>query len=112
MADGLAVSIWQPGDRCREVPSLLAVDIDPERQRFSIHNYAEEGLVAPLTIDDWQTRTGHLLLFNAGLFRVDFSYLGLLYHNGAVGGRTATRDLAGPVCRRADGVVRQESAGA
>ncbi len=88
MADGLAVSIWQPGDRCREVPSLLAVDIDPERQRFSIHNYAEEGLVAPLTIDDWQTRTGHLLLFNAGLFRVDFSYLGLLYHNGrSVGGR-------------------------
>lgn len=88
LADGLAVSLWQPGDHCRDVPSLLAIDVDPERQRFSVHNYAEEGLASPPTIDDWQKRSGHHMLFNAGLFRVDFSYLGLLYKNGqSLGGR-------------------------
>ena len=88
LADGLAVSIWQPGDRCPEVPPLLAIDIDPDRQRFSVHYYAEEGLSSPLTIDDWRKRTGHAVLFNAGLFREDFSYLGLLFKNGrSLGGR-------------------------
>jgi uncharacterized protein YigE (DUF2233 family) len=82
IAGGLAVSVWRPGDRCEDVPPLLAIDIDPERQRFSVHFYAEEGLSYPPTIDDWQKRTGHDVLFNAGLFREDFSYLGLLFKGG------------------------------
>lgn len=82
LADGLALSIWQPGDRCPDVPPSLAVDVDPDRQRFSVHYYAEEGLSHPPTLKEWQKRTGHHLLFNAGLFRENFSYLGLLFKDG------------------------------
>lgn len=82
LSDGLAVSVWEPGDSCPEVPAMLATDIDPERVRFSVHYYAQEGLAQPLTIEEWQKRTGHHLLFNAGLFRENFAYLGLLYKDG------------------------------
>jgi uncharacterized protein YigE (DUF2233 family) len=61
---------------------MLATDIDPERIRFSVHYYAQEGLLLPPTIEEWQKRTGHHVLFNAGLFRENFTYLGLLYKDG------------------------------
>jgi uncharacterized protein YigE (DUF2233 family) len=39
-------------------------------------------------MDEWQKRTGHHVLFNAGLFRENFAYLGLLYKDGRpLGGR-------------------------
>ncbi|MCP9455444.1 MAG: hypothetical protein NNA18_04955 [Nitrospira sp.] len=88
LMDGLAVSVWTPGSSCPTVPDLLAIDIDPDQVRFSIHHYADEKLKAPITIDQWQKRTGHPVLFNAGLFRENFSYLGLLYKEGrSLGGR-------------------------
>lgn len=80
--DGLAVSVWQPRERCPDIGSLLVVDADPERYRFSIHYYAQEGLTYPLTIEEWQKRTRHEVLFNAGLFRENFAYLGLLFKEG------------------------------
>jgi uncharacterized protein YigE (DUF2233 family) len=61
---------------------MLATDLDPERTRFVVHYYAQEGLSQPLTIEEWQKRTNHDVLFNAGLFRENFSYLGLLYKDG------------------------------
>jgi uncharacterized protein YigE (DUF2233 family) len=61
---------------------MLAIDIDPERTRFSVHYYAEEKLSQPPTIEGWQKRTGHPVLFNAGLFKENFAYLGLLYKDG------------------------------
>lgn len=82
LSDGLAVSVWEPGEPCPAVPAMLATDIDPERTRFSVHYYAQEGLSQPPTIEEWQKRTGHHLLFNAGLFRENFTYLGLLYKDG------------------------------
>lgn len=82
LAEGLTVSVWKPGTTCAEVPPSLVTDIDPEHYRFSVHFYAQEGLAQPPTIEDWQKRTGHHLLFNAGLFRENFAYLGLLYKNG------------------------------
>ena len=82
LSDGLAVSVWEPGEPCPGVPAMLAADIDPERTRFSVHYYAQEGLSQPPTIEEWQKRTGHHLLFNAGLFRENFAYLGLLYKDG------------------------------
>jgi uncharacterized protein YigE (DUF2233 family) len=82
LAEGLAVSVWKPGPSCTDVPASLVTDIDPERYQFSVHFYAQEGLAQPPTITEWQQRTGHLLLFNAGLFRENFAYLGLLYKNG------------------------------
>lgn len=82
LSDGLAVAVWKPGEACPAVPAMLAADIDPERTRFSVHHYAQEGLPTPPTIEEWQKRTGHQILFNAGLFRENFAYLGLLYKDG------------------------------
>jgi uncharacterized protein YigE (DUF2233 family) len=82
LANGLAVSVWSPGKSCPSVPDLLAIDLDPERTRFSVHHYAQEHLSQPPTIEEWHKRTGHAVLFNAGLFRENFAYLGLLYKDG------------------------------
>lgn len=82
LANGLAVSVWSPGKSCPAVPALLAIDVDPERTRFAVHHYAQEHLSQPPTIEEWHKRTGHAVLFNAGLFRENFSYLGLLYKDG------------------------------
>jgi uncharacterized protein YigE (DUF2233 family) len=91
LSEGLAVSVWKPGESCPAVPPLLATDIDPERTRFSVHYYAQEGLSQPPTIEEWQKRTGHHVLFNAGLFRENFAYLGLLYKDGrSLGSRRHT----------------------
>lgn len=91
LADGVAVSVWNPGEPCPAVPSLLAIEIDPDLARFAIHHYAHENLAQPPTIEDWQKRTGHDVIFNAGLFRENFAYLGLLYKDGrSLGSRRHT----------------------
>jgi uncharacterized protein YigE (DUF2233 family) len=79
---GLAVSVWKPGARCPDVPPTLVTDIDPQRYRFSVHYFAQEGFSEPPTIEDWHKQTGHDVLFNAGLFTHAYAYLGLLYTNG------------------------------
>ncbi|MGQ0811469.1 MAG: phosphodiester glycosidase family protein [Nitrospiraceae bacterium] len=84
LEDGLALSLWQPSATCHDVPPLLMVRIDPERFRFSIHHFQDEGLSGPLMIQDWQRRTGAAVVFNAGLFREDYSYLGLLLKGGRI----------------------------
>jgi hypothetical protein len=88
LADGLAITLWTPPSSCQDIPSLIAVDIEPHRYRFSVHYFRDAGLDEPPDIQTWQTRTGHDLLFNAGLFRENFAYLGLLYGNGrSLGGK-------------------------
>lgn len=82
LSDGIRVSVWKAQDQCPIVPRMLVVDLDPERIRFSVHYYAQEGLSEPLRIDQWQKRTGHHVVFNGGLFRENFAYLGLLYKDG------------------------------
>ncbi|MEP6887470.1 MAG: phosphodiester glycosidase family protein [Nitrospirales bacterium] len=83
LAEGLSVAVWEPGRACDdEVPPLIAVRVDPERYRFVTYHYLDEKLPAPLTIKEWQRRTGAGLLFNAGLFRDDYSYMGLLVKDG------------------------------
>lgn len=83
LAEGLSVAVWEPGRTCDdEVPPLIAVRVDPERYRFVTYHYLDEKLPAPLTIKEWQRRTGAGLLFNAGLFRDDYSYMGLLLKDG------------------------------
>lgn len=83
LAEGLSVAVWEPGRACDDaVPPLIAVRVDPERYRFVTYHYLDEKLPAPLTIKEWQRRTGADLLFNAGLFRDDYSYMGLLLKDG------------------------------
>lgn len=88
LSAGVRVSVWRADGQCPIVPRMLVVDLDPERTAFSIHYYAQEGLSGPLRIEEWQKRTGHHVVFNAGLFRENFAYLGLLYKDGrSVGSR-------------------------
>ena len=87
-AEGLAIGIWNPLTMCSDVPPLLVSEIDPVRYRISVHYFRNEPLSEPPDINEWQRRTGHDLLFNAGLFRENFSYLGLLYGQGkSLGGK-------------------------
>ena len=82
LGDGLSISIWNPQAQCPDVAPLVAVEIDPNRYRFTVHYYQHDGFSDPLDIRQWQERTGHDLVFNAGLFRENYAYLGLLYGNG------------------------------
>jgi uncharacterized protein YigE (DUF2233 family) len=78
----MMATLWDPAPACPEIPPLLMIEIDPERFRFSVHQFRDAGLAAPPTITDWQRQTGGYVLFNAGLFREDYSYLGLLMTEG------------------------------
>ncbi len=82
LGNGLSISVWSPHAQCPGVAPLVAVEIDPDRYRFTVHYYRQEGVPEPLDIRQWQERTGHDLVFNAGLFRENYAYLGLLYGNG------------------------------
>lgn len=82
LSDGFAITTWAPGMACSEEVSAVMVRIDPELFEFSVHHFRDDGLNAPVTLAEWQRRTGAALLFNAGLFLEDFSYMGLLYKNG------------------------------
>lgn len=82
LGDGLSISVWNPHTQCPDVAPLVAVEIDPDRYRFSVHYYQQDGFSDPLDIRQWQEQTGHDLVFNAGLFRENYAYLGLLYGNG------------------------------
>lgn len=82
LGDGLSISVWNPQAQCSDVAPLIAVEIDPNRYRFTVHYYQQDGFSDPLDIRQWQERTGHDLVFNAGLFRENYAYLGLLYGNG------------------------------
>lgn len=79
---GVSISVWDPHTQCPDVAPLIAVEIDPDRYRFTVHYYQQDGFSDPLDIRQWQEQTGHDLVFNAGLFRENYAYLGLLYGNG------------------------------
>jgi uncharacterized protein YigE (DUF2233 family) len=82
LGNGLSISVWNPHTQCPGVAPLVAIEIDPDRYRFTVHYYQQDGFLEPLNIRQWQERTGHDLVFNAGLFRENYAYLGLLYGNG------------------------------
>ncbi|WP_455370926.1 phosphodiester glycosidase family protein [Petrachloros mirabilis] len=82
LAEGLSIGLWTPSDACPNVAPIIVADIDPNRYRFAIHYYRNESFDEPLDIREWQSKTGQVLLFNAGLFRDNYSYLGLLYGEG------------------------------
>ncbi|MBM4125477.1 MAG: phosphodiester glycosidase family protein [Nitrospira sp.] len=83
IGEGLAVTVWEPGSMCGDqVAALYMVRADPEKVRFGTYYFRDEGLSAPLTLQEWQKRTHAGVLLNAGLFRDDYGYLGLLYKDG------------------------------
>ena len=90
-AEGLSIGLWTPPPVCLDVPPLVVAEVDPVRYRISVHYFRSEPLQEPPDIIEWQKRTGHDVVFNAGLFRENFSYLGLLYGQGkSLGGKRHT----------------------
>ncbi len=82
LADGLDITIWSPGAACAEETSTIILRVDPELFSFAIHQFQADRLPGPIPLMEWQRRLGAPVLFNAGLFLEDFSYMGLLYKNG------------------------------
>jgi uncharacterized protein YigE (DUF2233 family) len=82
VTSGIMATLWDPAAACPGIPPLLMLQIDPERHQFSVHQFRDAGMATPLTINEWQRHTGGYVLFNAGLFREDYSYLGLLLKDG------------------------------
>ena len=83
LAEGLSVTTWAPEARCgEEVARLTLLRIDPERFAFSVHFYREERLDEPVSVEEWLRRTKAAVIFNAGLFQPDYSYLGILLKEG------------------------------
>jgi hypothetical protein len=82
LTPGIMVTLWNPAAACPEIPPLLMLQIDPDRFRFSVHQFRDAGLATPPTIGEWQRQTSGYVLFNAGLFREDYSYLGVLMTEG------------------------------
>lgn len=82
VTSGIMATLWDPAPACPDIPPLLMLQIDPERFRFSVRQFRDTGLAAPPTITEWQRHTDGYVLFNAGLFREDYSYLGVLMTEG------------------------------
>ena len=88
LTPGMQVALWNPANRCPQVPAMLILQVDPERFRFSVYHFRDERLHTPPSIHGWQQRTDAYVVFNAGLFREDYSYLGLLLKEGrSLGGK-------------------------
>jgi uncharacterized protein YigE (DUF2233 family) len=88
LTPGIQVALWSPATRCPQVPAMLILQVDPERFRFSVYHFRDERLNLPPSIHGWQQRTDAYVVFNAGLFREDYSYLGLLLKEGrSLGGK-------------------------
>jgi uncharacterized protein YigE (DUF2233 family) len=101
LADGLFAATWDPEAQCGdEVTRLTFLRIDPARFRFSVYFYRDEKLDQPPAIEEWLRRTRASLVFNAGLFRPDYSYLGILMKEG--------RRLGGPRHQRWRGLFVAE----
>lgn len=82
IVDGLSITTWATNVGCAEDVSTVIVRVDPEFFTFSVYHFRDEGFSTPLPLVDWQRHTNAALIFNAGLFLHDFSYMGLLYKDG------------------------------
>jgi len=60
-------------------PRVAVLRIAPSRWRFEVLHYSLRGPEArPLTVEEWQDSTRASVVFNAGQYYSDFSYMGLL----------------------------------
>ncbi len=80
---GLGWISWDGGTACRSGdPAIGVLAADPERFRFQVLHYAWQGHSQPLTLWEWFDTVSPLALFNAGQYYPDYSYMGLLIHQG------------------------------
>ena len=80
---GVEFSTLQGDPFCRQGSSEIAVlRLDPSSVRLRVHHYTREPGGVPLSILEWQRRTGAIAVFNAGQYYPDLSYMGLLICGG------------------------------
>ncbi len=83
LRDGMEFTTLRGDPWCRRGSSEIAVlRLDPERVRLRVHHYSRDPEGVPLSIVEWQQRTGALAVFNAGQYYPDLSYMGLLVCDG------------------------------
>ncbi|MGH7730068.1 MAG: phosphodiester glycosidase family protein [Candidatus Eiseniibacteriota bacterium] len=83
LRDGMEFTTLRGDPYCRRGSSEIAVlRLDPARVRLRVHHYSREQGGVPLSIVEWQQRTGALAVFNAGQYYPDLSYMGLLVSGG------------------------------
>ena len=89
LGEGFTIAVWEPKEACQEaVVPLVLLKMDPVQFRFATFYFRGEGFSEPPTIMEWQQRTGATILFNAGQFLEDYTYLGLLLKDGrSIGGK-------------------------
>jgi hypothetical protein len=85
LAPGAEFAMIRGEPFCRRGSSDIAVlRVDPRRVRFQMMHAAREPSREPLTIVEWQRRTGAFAVFNAGQYYPDHSYMGLLVCDGHI----------------------------
>lgn len=105
LGPGLEFATLRGEPYCRRGSSDIAVlRLDPARARLRVLHYTLQPDRTPLSIVEWQRRTGALAVFNAGQYYPDLSYMGLLVCDGeAVSARLHPRFKAALVAGPADG---------
>jgi uncharacterized protein YigE (DUF2233 family) len=83
LRDGVEFMTLQGDPWCRRGSSEIAVlRVDPARVRLRVLHYSRQPERLPLSIVEWQRRTGAVAVFNAGQYYPDLSYMGLLVSGG------------------------------
>src|SRR5262245_18220403 len=83
LRDGADFTTLRGDPWCRQGSSEIAVlRLDPERVRLRVLHFTRQPDHTPLSIVEWQRRTGALAVFNAGQYYPDLSYMGLLVCDG------------------------------
>jgi hypothetical protein len=100
---GLEFTTLRGDPYCRRGSSTIAaVRFDPARVRLRVRHYTRTA-DRPMSIVEWQHETQAVVVFNAGQFYPDLSYMGLLVSDGrAVSGRLHP-DYQAALVARADG---------
>ena len=82
IARGIEFAILRGEPFCRQGSSDIAVvRVDPALARVRVRHFASDSK-QPLDIFEWQRHTGAALVFNAGQYYPDFSYMGMLVSGG------------------------------
>jgi len=83
LAPGLEMALARAGpSEATGSAALVLVRIDPALWRVEPRHYADEGLEAPPSLEDWVRRTGAPVVFNAGFYFPDRRHIGLLLRDG------------------------------
>lgn len=68
---------YDSGDVC-------LVRVDPDLFIMRPFHFRDQGQTQPLTLKQWMDKTGANLIFNAGQYYPDYSYMGFLMSNGRI----------------------------